>query len=395
MNPKLPFIVTCLICTFLAQTTADAENPKLQQSRIKGLLVIQLPNASFAGTATQMNATVFPIDQNLGRTFGVRFNQEVGPMMSSATQEVEKWMRIRHGEQLPKGYGIEYGFADKHTLKDGPSAAVACALMAESIISGQSLDDSFAVTGDITATGEVGPVGGIGAKIRGAANKNCGIMAVPMGNKSAVHDLYVMEGIQIIAATQIILIRTFEDAWQIARLRRDAPIQQAMDDYAMVQAAIAKSAANASHPKVREKLKSILDTLPHHESARLIALHGIGKAPKKLSLAGSLQSIEEAATELGNTMQNGNYLERGTNDRLWANVSKLNLLRDDVDPRTKGYLDSFLTTASLVKDFRNSGKKSMSGEEQRKFIEALNRIQSERNKITNDTKIQEELMNQG
>ena len=36
----------------------------------------------------------------------------------------------------------------------------------------------------------------------------------------------------------------------------------------------------------------------------------------------------------------------------------------------------------------------MTGEEQRKFIEVLNRIQTEESKITKDTKIQEELMNQ-
>lgn len=394
MKSKRPFILASLICGFLGQTAVHAEKPKLQQSQVKGLLVIQLPNASFAGAATQMNATVVPIAQGSGISFGIRFNQQVGPMMFSATQEVEKLMRVRHEDKLPKGYGIEYGFADKHTMKDGPSAAVACALMAESILVGEALDDSFAVTGDITATGEVRPVGGVGAKVRGAANRNCKIMAVPMTNKSAIHDMYVLEGMQAIASTQIILIENFDQAWEIARAQRKGEIQQALDDYAMVQTAIARAPANASHVKVREKLKSILTAIPNHESARLVALHGINKGPKKLSLAGSLQSIQEAATELGNTMQSGNYLERGTNDQLWGNVSKLNSLRDDVDPRTKNYLDSFLTTANIVKEYRNSGKKSMTSEEQRKFVEALNRIQTEESKITNDTKIQEELMNQ-
>lgn len=49
--------------------------------------------------------------------------------MSGASDEVEKFMKVRHANSLPKGYTIEFGFADKHTLKDGPSAAVACALM--------------------------------------------------------------------------------------------------------------------------------------------------------------------------------------------------------------------------------------------------------------------------
>ncbi|MFN7342704.1 MAG: hypothetical protein ACK5TA_05145, partial [bacterium] len=81
----------------------------MQQSQVKGLLVIQLPNGSFAGAATQMNATVVPISKNSQINFGIRFNQQVGPMMYGATQEVEKFMRVRHQKDLPIGHGIELG----------------------------------------------------------------------------------------------------------------------------------------------------------------------------------------------------------------------------------------------------------------------------------------------
>jgi hypothetical protein len=371
----------------------SAEPPKLQQSQIKGLLVIQLPNGSFAGAATQMNATVVPIPKNSQQiTFGIRFNQQVGPMMFSATQEVEKMMRIRHQKDLPSGHGIELGFADKYTMKDGPSAAVACALMAESIITGEALEPSFAVTGDMTATGEVRPIGGVSGKVRGAANRDCKIMAVPRANKAAIQDVYVMEGIEPIAATQIILIENFDQAWEIAKAKRSEKIQQALDDYGMVQTAIARSPASASNPKVREKLKSILEAIPNHESARLIALHGIAKGPKKLSLNGSLEAIRTAATELGNTMESGNYLEKGQDNQLWKNVSRLSSLREDVDPRTKNYLDAFLTTATILKKISGSGKKQWTDDQQREFTSAINKIQVEENKLINDTKIQEEMM---
>lgn len=370
----------------------NAEAPKLQQSQIKGLLVIQLPNGSFAGAATQMNATVVPIPKNSQITFGIRFNQQVGPMMFGATQEVEKMMRIRHQKDLPTGHGIELGFADKYTMKDGPSAAVACALMAESIITGEALEPSFAVTGDMTATGEVRPIGGVAGKVRGAANRDCKIMAVPSANKAAIQDIYVMEGIEPIAATQIILIENFDQAWDIAKAKRSEKIQQALDDYAMVQTAIAKSPTSASHPKVRDKLKSILETLPNHESARLIALHGMAKGPKKLSLNGSLAAIQTAATELGSTIQNGSYMEKGQGNQLWKNVSRLNSLREDVDPRTKNYLDAFLNTANILKKISTSEKKQLTDDLQRELMSSINKIGVEENKLLNDTKIQEEIM---
>lgn len=388
--PSIRYLPIALVLSSLG--SLKAEPPKLQQSQIKGLLVIQLPNGSFAGAATQMNATVVPMPKNSQINFGIRFNQQVGPMMYGATQEVEKMMRVRHQKNLPAGHGIELGFADKYTMKDGPSAAVACALMAESIITGEALEQSFAVTGDMTATGEVRPIGGVAGKVRGAANRDCKIMAVPSANKAAIQDIYVLEGIEPIAATQIILIENFDQAWEIAKAKRSEKIQLALDDYAMVQTAIARSPASASHPKVREKLKSILETIPHHESARLIALHGISKGPKKLSLNGSLEAIQTAAAELATTMQSGNFMEKDQDNLLWKNVSKLSSLREDVDPRTKNYLDAFLNTANILKKISGTGKKQVTEEQQREFISAINKIRIEEDKLINDTKIQEELM---
>lgn len=314
--------------------------------------------------------------------------------MRSATEEVEKLMRVRHGKDLPSGHRIEFGFADKHTMKDGPSAAVACAMMSEAIITGEQIQPSFAVTGDITATGEVRPVGGIIAKVRGAAKSDCKVMAIPIGNKSDIQDIYVIEGINFIVATQIILIENFDQAWQVGRAERSVKIQKAIDDYAMVQAAITRTPASISHPQVREKLKSIMEAIPNHESARIIILHASGKGPNKLSLAGSLQAIQGAAEELNETIKSGNYLERGVNSPLWESVSSIKRLRDNVDPRTKDYIDAFLKAATLLKDFIASGKKQWTTEQLREFNSQIARIESEESKLLNNVEVQEELIDQ-
>ena len=392
MNNRFRSFLLTIAIGLSAFTHTYAQKPKLQQSQVKGLLVIELPNNNFAGSATQMNATAVPMDENDDESFSIRFNQRVGEMMQAATQEVEKLMRIRHGNDLPSGHRIEFGFADKHTMKDGPSAAVACAMMVEAIITGEPIQSSFAVTGDLTAAGEVRPVGGIGAKVRGAAKRDCKVMAVPIANKADVHDIYVLEGINSIVATQIILIETFDQAWEVGRGERSEKIQKALDDYEMVQAAITRAPSNISHPQVKEKLQSIVTAIPNHESARLIALHSIGKGPKKLSLTGSLQAIQGAAKELNQTIETGNYQERGVNSPLWDSVSLLNRLRENVDPRTKDYLDAFLKTATLLKDFIASGKKQWTSEQLRDLNSFAKRIQTEEAKLMNDVEIQEELM---
>jgi len=392
MNPVSKTFFILLTCCLSSHVFA--QQPKLLQSQVKGLLVIELPNHNFAGSATQMNATAVPMDQNDGDSFGVRFNQRVGEMMRSATEEVEKLMRVRHGKDLPSGHRIEFGFADKHTMKDGPSAAVACAMMSEAIITGEQIQPSFAVTGDITATGEVRPVGGIIAKVRGAAKSDCKVMAIPIGNKSDIQDIYVIEGINFIVATQIILIENFDQAWQVGRAERSVKIQKAIDDYAMVQAAITRTPASISHPQVREKLKSIMEAIPNHESARIIILHASGKGPNKLSLAGSLQAIQGAAEELNETIKSGNYLERGVNSPLWESVSSIKRLRDNVDPRTKDYIDAFLKAATLLKDFIASGKKQWTTEQLREFNSQIARIESEESKLLNNVEVQEELIDQ-
>ena len=99
---------------------AIAGPPPILQSQVKGLLVVELGDGSHAGAASQMNATAIPGKD--AQSFEPRFNQEVGKMMTAATADVEKLMRVRHPDHLPLGNTIEFAFADKQTLKDGSYA---------------------------------------------------------------------------------------------------------------------------------------------------------------------------------------------------------------------------------------------------------------------------------
>lgn len=369
---------------------STAGPPPILQSQVKGLLVIALADGSHAGGASQMNATAVPASDET--SFELSFNQEVGEMMESATKEVEKLMRVRHPDSLPSGHRIEFGFADKHSPKDGPSAAVACALMAESIITGIELDQKFAVTGDMTATGEVQPVGGVAAKVRGAARKDCEIFAVPEANRQAILDIYVLEGLQSVCDTQIVLITNLDEALALSRSDKSKDIAQAIEDFKLVSLAVSKNEKNAGHPKVIEKLKSILKALPMHESAKLVALHARGRGPKVLSLSGSLDAIDRKASLLASILEDGSFVDSGSNDALWESLSELKDLRRVVEPRTISFLDTYLDTASFLKSHRD--KSRFTDQLMREWRSTVSKIGVERTKLLNDQDLQEELMDE-
>lgn len=363
--------------------------PPLLQSKVKGLLVITLPDGSHAGAATQMNATAVPSGSE--KKFGIRFNQKVGPMMSSATREVEKLMRVKHSKKIPKGYNIEFGFANKHSLKDGPSAAVACALMANAIITGKPLDQGFAATGDLTATGEVRPIGGVAAKIRGAVTKDCTIFTVPKGNTEALNDLYITDGLDALCRIQIVAVKTFEEALAVATLEKTEEVQTALKDFEMVQKAVLRNKSNARHPKVVEKLKSILKAIPGHYSARIVALHGQGRGPKTLSIRSSLIAIEKAAVNFTSIIRSGNFSSSsGLDDPLRESASALQRIQKNVDPRTKPLLNAYIKLADFFKERRD--RKRISDNERATLNAIITKLRSESAKIQNNKEIQEEML---
>jgi|TARA_B110000908_G_scaffold4774_1_gene6211 hypothetical protein len=370
-----------------AQEAADARK-SLKQTQIKGLLVIKLSNGTFAGAASQMNATV--VTQQKG--FEIGFNQNVGNMMNKATVEVEKFIRVRYSEKLPAGMRIELSFADKYSPKDGPSAAVVCALMCDSIISGKEIDSGFAATGDMTATGEVQPVGGVASKIKGAIRKKCSHVGIPIANKSSITDAYILKGIKPLYQIQIFSIKTFTEASALAMKEKPADVQKALDEFALIQEALLRNEKYVYNSKVKEKLRAIVKLVPNHLSARLLYLHSVKKGPKKLSIIGSLTGIDNAGSKLGGMLTDGSFAKaQGLDaDVLTDLMYEISRLRPMLDKRTTKYADSYLNVARFFK--RHRDRKQFSGQLHTELTSLVNAISIERKRLLNNEEVREELM---
>src|SRR3989338_9027332 len=66
---------------------------------------------------------------------------------------------------------------------DGPSGGVAMTLLSYAELSGRTLRSDMTATGTVEATGSVGPVGGIPAKLEAAAGKGMTLALIPLGER--------------------------------------------------------------------------------------------------------------------------------------------------------------------------------------------------------------------
>ena len=291
----------------------------------------------------------------------------------------------------PKGSRVELAFADKYSPKDGPSAAVVCALLTESIITGDEIDQGFAATGDMTATGAIRRIGGLSGKIRGAVKKGCTIVGAPKDNTQSVNDMYLNEGISPLIGVQVFTLSTFDEARAVAMSKRGEDLQTAIDEFTSVQKVLQRDEKLVRNAKVLAKLKKIVQLAPNHQSARLLYLHGVGRGPNQLSLPGSLTAIDQAAGAFGTIMQDGSWEVAGGHDDVLADlVNDINRMRPKLDRRTRPYCDSYENFAAFIKEIRSRRFLKPSEIEQ---IKKMGRaIDSERNKLLNNKEVREELM---
>lgn len=367
------------------------------QTQIYGLLVEDLETGRFAGKVSRMNAT---LSRKGGeKDLSVQFNQEVGEMMATALKEVEKFIQLRHPEKRYTGK-VEVAFENQYSSKDGPSAAVACALLLDSLITGEEISLDIALTGDMNADGLVKPVGGIYGKIRGAEKAGRSIVAIPEKNQESVLDMMIASGPESICGIQIFSIGKFEEAYQLSRAEGDrpTPLKEALLEFSEIQGVLQKAGGMRflKNPHVIERLKKVIELAPNHLSAKSLLLAGTGTVPSQLSLRGSLIQIDIAAEPLIRSIQSDNFDPQESpfaDDEYAKSLSSLRRIRPMLDPRTMDCVDSLIDFSGLMREWVNNRPKSHTKirELMNRINSAAGRVDSEYENIESDADIREEL----
>ena len=116
---------------------------------------------------------------------------QLGDVMRESAQAAVSFVRA-HEDEL--GLGLDDDFFQKHDLhihipagavpKDGPSAGVTLTTALVSAISGRPVDPNVAMTGEITLTGQVLPIGGVKEKVLAAHRAGITTVIIPKLNEA-------------------------------------------------------------------------------------------------------------------------------------------------------------------------------------------------------------------
>ncbi|MCI0456370.1 MAG: endopeptidase La [Gemmataceae bacterium] len=156
-------------------------------------------------------------------TKGVRLTGQLGNVMKESARAAQTWVRA-HARQLgisPEIFhrtGVHVHVPAGAVPKDGPSAGVAMVTALASAYSGVAVRNDIAMTGEVTLSGLVLPVGGIKEKVLAARRAGLRRVVLPRDNEQDLRDLPepVRREMQFILAERIedVLAATLPDLAQ-------------------------------------------------------------------------------------------------------------------------------------------------------------------------------------
>ena len=183
---------------FLGQPTFDKEKPMRDIGVVTGLAW-----TSLGGTTLNIEAAKVH-----NRNPGLKITGNLGKVMKESAEIAYSYISSSFAshfadEKHPKEY-FEKGQIHLHvpegaTPKDGPSAGITIASALVSLARKQRIKASFAMTGELTLTGQVLAVGGIREKIIAARRARIDYLILPEAVKSTYDELpaYLKENVQV------------------------------------------------------------------------------------------------------------------------------------------------------------------------------------------------------
>lgn len=261
----------------------------------------------------------------------------IGDQMRTAMDEAVRYINTQKpaGSQ---GARFTFGFEEKYAPKDGGSAGAAFALLMDSFFSSYEIAPDVAITGDISASGQILKVGGIAQKIDGAIASRSRMVMLPAVNRDAVSDIVVLRSPSVLTDIQIIAIDSLDTARKMARVDRDSDTNQSLVLFEEIKLIMARpGSAGVRDPDVQTKLAQINQLTPHHLSAHYLLAQSQGKLPRTLSLEGSINTLFEASgpvLEILLLKKIESYPRISATQYNAANKN-LNALQFKIDPRTK------------------------------------------------------------
>ena len=156
---------------------------------------------------TSMGGATLYIEANAIRTkrAGFKYTGQLGDVMKESAQIAYSYVRATLSERDE----THRRYFDEHeihlhvpagaTPKDGPSAGITMALALYSLVTNQPVRDGLAMTGELTLTGKVLPIGGVKEKTLGARRVDIDTLIFPEDNRADWSELpeHIKEGVEV------------------------------------------------------------------------------------------------------------------------------------------------------------------------------------------------------
>ncbi|MFO7983000.1 MAG: endopeptidase La, partial [Desulfuromonadales bacterium] len=175
-------------------------------------VVTGLAWTSMGGATLQIESTAVP-----SKTKGFKQTGQLGKVMVESS-EIAYSYAMAHLEH----FGLEPKFFDSHfvhmhvpagaTPKDGPSAGITMTTALLSLISGEPVRDHLGMTGELSLTGRVLPIGGVREKTIAARRAGLKTLIFPVANREDFQDLpdYLQEGLETH------FVSTYDEVYKVA-----------------------------------------------------------------------------------------------------------------------------------------------------------------------------------
>jgi ATP-dependent Lon protease len=160
---------------------------------------------------------------------GFTMTGHLGEVMQESMRAALTWVRAN-----AQRYGIDPDFFRKNDLhihvpsgaipKDGPSAGIAMVTALVSLLTGRPVRPRVAMTGEISLSGIVLPIGGVKEKVLGAKRAGIREVILPSENEPNVKEDLQPE---MLEGMQIHFVRTAEEALDIALGKFEKPVRPA------------------------------------------------------------------------------------------------------------------------------------------------------------------------
>jgi ATP-dependent Lon protease len=185
---------------------------KIKENDLKGLLGVppftddRMTKAIVPGTAlglawTSVGGSTLLIEaiKSIGKEATIITGQ-MGKMMEESTSIAISYIKSNYPEEAKElvNHGLHIHVPDGATPKDGPSAGITIATAVLSLIRNEIIKPGFAMTGEITLTGEVLEIGGLREKIVAAKRVGIKHIILPNDNKNSLEEVpaYVKKGVK-------------------------------------------------------------------------------------------------------------------------------------------------------------------------------------------------------